>query len=38
MTIPPFTQAEHLADIEGVRHGFFGRRGGVSEGIYRSRL
>lgn len=30
---PPHWRAEALA---GVRHGFFGRRGGVSEGIYAS--
>lgn len=29
-------QAEALAEIAGVRHGFFGRAGGVSTGIYAS--
>jgi len=28
--------AENLREIPGVRHGFFGRAGGVSEGIYAS--
>lgn len=31
ITLPPLT------DITGLRHGFFGRTGGVSEGIYDSR-
>ena len=33
MTMPPRHTAEAL---EGVTHGFFGRRGGVSEGLYTS--
>jgi len=33
MSAPPFSRAGVLA---GVRHGFFGREGGVSTGIYRS--
>ncbi|MFA5120909.1 peptidoglycan editing factor PgeF [Zavarzinia sp.] len=33
MTPPPFHRA---IGLDGVRHGFFGRRGGVSEGIYSS--
>lgn len=36
MTTPPFTQAEHLAGLERIQHGFFGRQGGVSTGIYAS--
>ena len=28
--------ARGLAELPGIRHGFFGRRGGVSEGIYAS--
>ena len=31
MTLPP------LSDIPGLRHGFFGREGGVSDGLYASR-
>jgi hypothetical protein len=33
---PPFLAAPALAGLTGVRHGFFGRRGGVSTGIYAS--
>ena len=33
--ITPLTAAS-LADIPGIRHGFFGRDGGVSEGLYAS--
>ena len=29
-------EVETLAGIDGVRHGFFGRRGGVSEGVWSS--
>lgn len=29
-------QAQPLAELAGIRHGFFGRRGGVSEGLYAS--
>ncbi len=35
MTHPPFLQASRLQDAR-VQHGFFGRVGGVSEGIYAS--
>ena len=35
MTTPPFLTAPALA-AEGVAHGFFSRRGGVSEGVYAS--
>ncbi|MFW6027678.1 MAG: peptidoglycan editing factor PgeF [bacterium] len=31
---PPFQEARSLAAGAGVRHGFFGRRGGVSAGVY----
>jgi YfiH family protein len=34
--IPPFRTSPALAAIPGIRHGFFGRRGGVSTGIYSS--
>ena len=33
---PPFTTADTLSGIPGIRHGFFGRRGGVSTGDYDS--
>src|SRR5512133_2853864 len=37
MTTHPISfQAETLAALDGVRHGYFGRQGGVSEGIYES--
>ncbi|MEL7113372.1 MAG: peptidoglycan editing factor PgeF [Pseudomonadota bacterium] len=36
MTVPPYKRAEHLSGIEDIRHGFFGRKGGVSTGIYES--
>ncbi len=36
MTAPPFSLAENLSDLEGLKHGFFGRRGGVSSGLYES--
>lgn len=38
MTAPPapFAAAPALDALQGVRHGFFGRRGGVSTGIYAS--
>lgn len=32
---PPFLQADALSALPAVRHGFFTRRGGVSEGIWR---
>ena len=35
MTIP-FATSEVMAGVEGVRHGFFGRAGGVSDGDYAS--
>jgi YfiH family protein len=28
--------ADNLAELAGIRHGFFGRRGGVSQGVYAS--
>ncbi|MEM6851669.1 MAG: peptidoglycan editing factor PgeF [Pseudomonadota bacterium] len=34
--LPPFKTADNLAAARGVRHGFFGREGGVSEGLYAS--
>jgi YfiH family protein len=34
MTLPDMLRAEVLTDCPRVRHGFFTRRGGVSEGIY----
>ncbi|MEL6857286.1 MAG: peptidoglycan editing factor PgeF [Pseudomonadota bacterium] len=36
MTAPPFAQGHKLATLTGVQHGFFGRQGGVSSGIYAS--
>lgn len=33
---PPSAQAPALAALLGIRHGFFGRQGGVSQGIYAS--
>ena len=33
---PPFLTSRLLAGVEGVRHGFFTRRGGVSGGLYDS--
>lgn len=33
---PPYTTSPELAGLSGVSHGFFGRRGGVSGGIYDS--
>ncbi|MEZ5998792.1 MAG: peptidoglycan editing factor PgeF [Hyphomonas sp.] len=35
-TAPPFETSPGLAALKGVRHGFFGRAGGVSEGLYAS--
>jgi polyphenol oxidase len=32
----PFHRASNLANLKGVAHGFFGREGGVSQGIYAS--
>ena len=36
MDTVPHVFAPHLASMNGIRHGFFGRRGGVSGGIYDS--
>jgi YfiH family protein len=36
MTQPPKTLAHHLSTLPGVTHGFFGRKGGVSTGLYES--
>ncbi len=36
MTPPPFVTAPNLAGLPGIRHGFFGREGGVSSGLYSS--
>lgn len=33
---PPFETSPGLAALAGVRHGFFGRKGGVSTGLYAS--
>ncbi len=35
-SLPPAIEAERLAGLGGVRHGFFTRRGGVSGGLYES--
>jgi len=36
MNEPPFVLGDRLATVPRVRHGFFGRRGGVSTGLYDS--
>lgn len=36
MTAPPHARAHNLSTIDGIRHGFFGRKGGVSKGLYES--
>jgi YfiH family protein len=36
MQHPPRLESSRLAAIDGIRHGFFTRQGGVSEGIYAS--
>ena len=36
MTAPPHAISSKLSDVSGVKHGFFGRKGGVSSGIYES--
>lgn len=33
---PPHALAHNLSTLQGVRHGFFGRKGGVSTGLYES--
>ncbi|MEM1390330.1 MAG: peptidoglycan editing factor PgeF [Pseudomonadota bacterium] len=33
---PPFSQSETLSTLSGIKHGFFGREGGVSKGLYDS--
>ena len=33
---PPHVEAPNLSPLPGIRHGFFGRQGGVSTGIYTS--
>ncbi|MEO1029321.1 MAG: peptidoglycan editing factor PgeF [Pseudomonadota bacterium] len=35
-TTPPAVQAASLANQQGISHGFFGREGGVSKGVYTS--
>lgn len=36
MSAPPYTTVPSLSDLDGIRHGFFGRKGGVSKGLYES--
>ena len=36
MTAPPFSRAHNLSTVAGITHGFFGRQGGVSTGLYES--
>lgn len=36
MTAPPHALSSKLSAVSGVKHGFFGRKGGVSTGIYES--
>ena len=33
---PPFHRAANLSALPGIAHGFFGREGGVSDGVYAS--
>ena len=33
---PPFETSPGLAALKGIRHGFFGRKGGFSTGLYAS--
>lgn len=33
---PPHALAHNLSTLDGIRHGFFGRKGGVSTGLYES--
>ena len=35
-SLPPFETSPGLAALAGVKHGFFGRKGGISEGLYTS--
>jgi purine-nucleoside/S-methyl-5'-thioadenosine phosphorylase / adenosine deaminase len=34
--MPPFETSDNLSGLPAIRHGFFGRRGGVSGGLYAS--
>ena len=36
MSLPPFLASSLLTEVQGVRHAFFTRLGGVSNGIYES--
>ncbi|MEM1036220.1 MAG: peptidoglycan editing factor PgeF [Pseudomonadota bacterium] len=36
MPKPPFSQGHKLSTMSGIKHGFFGREGGVSTGLYDS--
>ncbi|MEM1086584.1 MAG: peptidoglycan editing factor PgeF [Pseudomonadota bacterium] len=36
MSAPPFAQGRKLSSLKPVHHGFFGRQGGVSSGLYNS--
>lgn len=36
MSNPPFVTSDTLSALTGLRHGFFGRKGGVSSGLYES--
>ncbi|MEL7232721.1 MAG: peptidoglycan editing factor PgeF, partial [Pseudomonadota bacterium] len=36
MPTPPSSQGHKLSTLDGIRHGFFGREGGVSTGLYDS--
>ena len=36
MTAAPAARSESLSSLAGIRHGYFGRKGGVSAGIYDS--
>ncbi|MEM7640763.1 MAG: laccase domain-containing protein, partial [Pseudomonadota bacterium] len=36
MTAPPHVIGQDLSKLAGIQHGFFGRKGGVSTGLYDS--
>ncbi|MEO1552652.1 MAG: peptidoglycan editing factor PgeF [Pseudomonadota bacterium] len=36
MIAPPHTLGQNLSRLTGIKHGFFGRKGGVSTGLYES--
>ncbi|MEM7329831.1 MAG: peptidoglycan editing factor PgeF [Pseudomonadota bacterium] len=36
MTMPPHALGQKMSTLDGIKHGFFGRKGGVSTGMYES--